>query len=179
MDITNGARGTVVNIVLNPDEPPLGESSITTLKHLPQCVLVKLNCTRAACLDGLDDGVILIFLAKSSMQITLGKKVKTVTRFQYPITATYCFTDYCSQGQTIPHVVIDIASPPSGKLSLFNLYVVLSRSSGQETVRLLQDFDDDIFLEVHKLELTLEDEWLDALDKTMKLWWQRLSQVDS
>jgi len=109
----------------------------------------------------------------------LGKKTRTVTRFQYPITAAYCFTDYRSQGQTIPHVVIDIASPPSSKLSLFNLYVALSRSSGWETIRLLQDFDDDIFLVVHEPELTLEDERLDALDKTTKLWWQRSSQVDS
>ena len=38
LDITNGARGTVVDIVLNPEEPPLGDSSIIALKHLPQCV---------------------------------------------------------------------------------------------------------------------------------------------
>ena len=137
LDITNGARGTVVDIVLNPEEPPLGDSSIIALKHLPQCVLVKLNRTRATRLDGLDDGVIPIFPAKSSMQITLAKKGKTVTRFQYPITAAYSFTDYRSQGQTIPRVIVDIASPPSGKLSLFNLYVALSRSSGRETIRLL------------------------------------------
>ena len=179
LDITNGARGTVVDIILDPDEPTLGDSSIITLKHLPQCVLVKLNRTRAARLTGLEDGVIPIFPAKSSMQIILGKKTKNVTRFQYPITAAYCFTDYRSQGQTIPRVIIDIASPPSGKLSLFNLYVALLRSSGRETVRLLRDFDDDIFLEVHEPELTLEDERLDALDNMTKLWWQRMSQVDS
>ncbi|KAF8572560.1 hypothetical protein K439DRAFT_1378246 [Ramaria rubella] len=49
----------------------------------------------------------------------------------------YAFTDYRSQGQTIPNVIVDIGTPPSGgKLSMFNLYVALSRSSGQETVRL-------------------------------------------
>ena len=40
---------------------------------------------------------------------------------------------------------------------------------------MLQEFDDDIFLEVHEPELILEDEWLDKLDETTKLWWQRLS----
>ena len=129
-DITNGARGIIVDIILSPEEPPLGDTSIITLKHLPQCVLVKLARTRAARLDGLNNGVVPIFPAKSSMQITLAKKAKTVTCFQYPIMATYCFTDYRSQGQTISHVTVDIASPPSGKLSLFNLYVALSRSSG-------------------------------------------------
>ena len=179
LDITNGARGTVVDIVLNPEEPPLGDSSIIALKHLPQCVLVKLNRMCTTRLDGLDDGVIPIFPAKSSMQITLAKKGKTVTRFQYPVTAAYSFTNYRSQGQTIPRVIVDIAFPPSGKLSLFNLYVALSRSSGRETIRLLRDFDDDIFLEVHKPELTLEDERLDGLDSTTKLWWQKLIEPSS
>ena len=45
LGITHGAR------------PPLGESSIITPEHLLQCVLVKLNRTRAARLDGLDDGI--------------------------------------------------------------------------------------------------------------------------
>jgi len=53
--------------------------------------------------------------------------------------------NYRSQGQTIPYVIIVIASPPSGKLSLFNLYVALSGSFGRETIRLLGEFDDDIF----------------------------------
>jgi hypothetical protein len=175
LDITNGARGTVVDIILNPEEPPLGDASIVQLKHLPQCVLVKLNRTRATRLDALDDGVIPIFPAKSSMQILLDRKTKTITRFQYPITAAYCFTDYRSQGQTIPHVIVDIASPPTGKLSLFNLYVALSRSSGRETIRLLREFDDEIFLEAHEPELVLEDERLDDLDRTTKVWWQRIS----
>jgi len=175
LDITNGARGIVVDIILNPEEPPLEDGSIITLKYLPQCVLVKLSRTRAARLDGLDDGVIPIFPAKSSMQVTLGRKTKTVTRFQYPITAAYCFTDYRAQGQTIPRVIVDIASPPSGKLSLFNLYVALSRSSGRETIRLLRDFDDEIFLEAHEPELVLEDERLDDLDGTTKLWWQEIN----
>ena len=174
LDITNGARGTIVDIMLNSEEPALEDGPIVTLKYLPQCVLVKLGHTRAARLDGLDDGVIPIFPAKSSMQIVRERKTKTVTRLQYPITAAYCFTDYRSQGQTIPRVIIDIASPPSGKLSLFNLYVALSRSSGQETIRLLRDFDDEIFLEAHEPELVLEDERLDTLDATTKDWWQEL-----
>ena len=37
--------------------------------------------------------------------------------------AAYAFTDFRSQGQTINQVIIDIAPPPRGTLSLFNLYV--------------------------------------------------------
>ena len=174
LDITNGARGTIVDIILDPEEPPLGGSAVHTLKHLPQCVLVKLNRTRAARLDGLEEGVVPIFPAKSSMQILVERKTRTVARSQYPITAAYCFTDYRSQGQTIPHVIVDIASPPSGKLSLFNLYVALSRSSGRESIRLLREFDDEIFLESHEPELVLEDERLDELDNATKVWWQKI-----
>ncbi|KAF8195698.1 hypothetical protein K438DRAFT_1586944 [Mycena galopus ATCC 62051] len=66
----------------------------------------------------------------------------------------YAFTDYRSQGQTIGHVLVDIASPPSGKLSLFNLYVALSRSSA-------------------------EDDRLEGLNEQTKRWWQEMSQSNN
>ncbi|KAI6002070.1 hypothetical protein EDD15DRAFT_2157991 [Pisolithus albus] len=50
------------------------------------------------------------------------------------MTAAYAFTDYRSQGQTLPCVIADIATPPSGGLNLFNLYVALSRSSGRSSI---------------------------------------------
>ncbi|KAG1836487.1 hypothetical protein F4604DRAFT_1519928, partial [Suillus subluteus] len=46
LDITNGARGTIVDIILHPDEPPISNESSVTLKHLPAYILVKLNRTR-------------------------------------------------------------------------------------------------------------------------------------
>jgi hypothetical protein len=45
--------------------------------------------------------------------------------------------------------LVDIVSPPTGKLSFFNLYVALSWSSGQETICLLRDFDDQLFTQAH------------------------------
>jgi len=50
LDIMNGACGIVVGILLHRDEPPLEDGSIVTLKFLPECVLVKLDRTRAAAL---------------------------------------------------------------------------------------------------------------------------------
>jgi len=64
------------------------------------------------------------------MQVQVHGKARTVTRTQFPMTGAYSFTDYHAQGQTIPYVVVDIASPPSSWMSLLNLYVALSRSSG-------------------------------------------------
>ncbi|KAI5996634.1 hypothetical protein EDC04DRAFT_3125766 [Pisolithus marmoratus] len=47
-------------------------------------------------------------------------------------TSAYAFTDYRSQGQTIPYEVVNTAKPPSGaaKSVQFQSYVALSRSPG-------------------------------------------------
>ena len=87
--------------------------------------------------------------------------------------AAYAFTDYRSQGQTIPYVVVDIATPPTGGLSLFNLYVALSRSSGKETIRLLRDFDAKVFQASHSAQLLAEDNRLRELNTEMKERWER------
>ncbi|KAJ3729826.1 hypothetical protein C8R42DRAFT_570361 [Lentinula raphanica] len=71
---------------------------------------------------------------------------RTVKRKQFPLTLAYAFTDYRAQGQTIVPVIIDIASPPTGALNLFNIYVALSRSSGRDSIQLLRDFDPTISL---------------------------------
>ncbi|KAI0250296.1 hypothetical protein BJV78DRAFT_1128109, partial [Lactifluus subvellereus] len=84
------------------------------------------------------------------------------------ITPAYAFTDYRSQGQTISHVIVDLAAPPSGSLSLFNVYIALSRSSGRSTIRLLRDFDDHLFTQAFEPELLQEDERLEALDRKME-----------
>ncbi|KAJ7309974.1 hypothetical protein DFH08DRAFT_719085, partial [Mycena albidolilacea] len=66
----------------------------------------------------------------------------------------YAFTDYRSQGQTIPYVLVDIASPLTGKLSLFNLYVALSRT--------------------HDPMLLAEDDRLEDLNKLTMRWWREM-----
>jgi len=79
------------------------------------------------------------------------------------VTAAYAFTDYRSQGQTLPYVIIDIASP-TGTLSLFNLYALLSGSSGRASISLLRDFDDKLFMASHDPALVDENERLESLN---------------
>ena len=128
-------------------------------------------------LEGLDEGVIPVQVATCNFQIKVqqvgGKYVKrSVCRRQFPMTLAYAFTDYRSQGQTIPFVMVDIATPPTGGLSLFNLYVALSRSSGRLTIRLLRDFDNTTFMQLHSASLLQEDDRLDKLDALTKSWWR-------
>jgi ATP-dependent exoDNAse (exonuclease V) alpha subunit len=68
-----------------------------------------------------------------------------IQRSQYAMMAGYAFTDYKSQGQTIKNMIIDIGKPPTRSLSPFSVYVALSRSRGRDTIRLLRDFDPNLF----------------------------------
>ena len=76
---------------------------------------------------------------KDSREMTDIPCKKTVRRTgQFPITAVpYAFTDYCSQGQTLPYFIVDIAYPPSSTLNLFNLYAALSRSSQRVSIGMI------------------------------------------
>ena len=130
---------------------------------------------RVAALPGLGEGVIPIQRISTRTQIRIGGKSWTVTCTQFPITGAYSFTNYCAQGQTIPYVIIDITSPPTSGLSLFNLYVALSHSSGRDMIRLLRDFDDGMFLQAHVPELLEEDEQLGGLDLITRRWWDKMS----
>lgn len=186
LDVANGARGEIVDIILDPDEPPIGDDPIVHLQKLPSYVLVKLTRTRATRLEGLDEAVIPVEMTTTSMRITMrttgGKSIThTVQRRQYPMTAAYAFTDYRSQGQTIPYVIVDIAPVPHGRLSLFNLYVALSRSSGRDTIRLLRDFDENDFKQAHDPHLLIEDDRLEELNRITSIWWERMrrSREDS
>ncbi|EPQ59432.1 hypothetical protein GLOTRDRAFT_35056, partial [Gloeophyllum trabeum ATCC 11539] len=78
--------------------------------------------------------------------------------------------------QTIPFLIADIAKPPTGKLSLFNSYVTLSRSHGEDNIRLLRDFDDDIFKQARDPFLIQEDARLERLDQRTKEWWMEMRQ---
>lgn len=90
------------------------------------------------------------------------------------MTAAYAFTDYRAQSQTIPYVIVDIGRVPSGRLSLFNVYVALSRSAGRDSIRLLREFEDDTFLQAHKPPVLEEDDRLECLDVNTKMWWDRI-----
>ena len=82
--------------------------------------------------------------------------------------------DYCSQGQTITYVLVNIAPPPKDTLSLFNLYVALSRSSGRDTTfRLLCDFDDEHVQEIPQPSIVVRSqlEQLEKMNSETEAWY--------
>ncbi|KAJ7126928.1 hypothetical protein C8R44DRAFT_912226 [Mycena epipterygia] len=102
------------------------------------------------------------------IEIAIGMKV--MVRRQFAKKGAYGFTKY-----TIPYILVDIAAPPTGGLSLFNLYVAaLSRSSDRETIHLLRDFDDELFMKSHYPMLLAEDGGLKALNEQTERWWDEM-----
>ncbi len=121
--------------------------------------------------------VIPIFPIDQSFQILMQSvcegeaKTKTVKWCQLPLMESYTLTNYWSQGQTIPHIIVNIGAVPYGKLTPFNVYVALSCSSGWESIHLLQDFDDSLFTTTPCIVLEEEDKWLEMLDwETYDAW---------
>ena len=85
LDVTNGARGKIVNIILHPDEPPIDENEpVVYLQYIPAYIFIKLSHTRASRLEGLEDVVILVEAASTSMKISIrvcgGKTVSCTVR---------------------------------------------------------------------------------------------------
>lgn len=172
VDLANGTRGTIVDIILDPRDQFTQmdkETGITTLCYPPAMVLFKPLHETTIHLPGLPAGVIPLFPVEASFHIHDERGVTTkVTRRQYPITPGYAFTDFKSQGQTIEKVIIDLAKPPIGAINPFNAYVALSRGRGQNSIRLLRDFDTALFTEHPSEELRVEDKRLHQLDVETK-----------
>ncbi len=127
LHIANGSRGEIVAIKHDQNEKPYSPNEdVVTLTEVPAYILVKMQNTKIAALPGLQEGVIPLLALERTFQIVDGKKKKTVTRKQLPVTPSYAFTDYWSQGQTINNAIVDIATPPCGGLTAFNIYVSLS-----------------------------------------------------
>ena len=178
LDITNGAWWENVDIILHPNEPPIGNLPVIQIQDMPSYIW-------ATPLEGLQDSVIPIEPAITTYHIKIQQDKghttvqKTVWQRQFPMRVAYIFTDYHSQGQTLPYVIIDITLPPTGMLSLFNLYIALSRSSGRASIRLLHDFDDKLFMASHDLALVDEDERLEKLNIETKLWYEQMVEIDT
>ncbi|KIN98995.1 hypothetical protein M404DRAFT_156256 [Pisolithus tinctorius Marx 270] len=171
--MANGARGHIVDIVLDPREcvQPSPSHQIV-LQYPPAFVLLEMKHTKAGSLPGLPSGVLPVTPLSRTFTITMTSGSKcTVTRIQLPITPAFAFTDYRAQAQTIEYCIVDIGSPPTGKITPFNAYVALSRSRGQENIRLLRDFDERLFTQHPCEHLRNEDRRLERMDGATEAWW--------
>ena len=173
-DIANGTRGKIQDIILDEREDLLlpDEDGAIRLKYPPAMLLFKPDKKTNRTFPGLPPGVIPLTPSLAPFTVTgrTGEKFKA-NRRQYAMTAGYAFTDYKSQGQTIEYVIIDIGKPPTGSLSPFSIYVALSRSRGRDTIRLLRDFDPNLFQNHPSEALRSEMKRLEHLNEITKREW--------
>jgi hypothetical protein len=172
-DLTNGTRGQVAEIVLDSREDQMqrdDETGFTHLRYPPAMVMFKPDKACLTRFDGVPNGLIPIFPTTQKFNIKQqGEAPTRLKRRQLAIVASYAFTDYKSQGQTIEQVIIDLAKPPTGSLSPFSAYVALSRNRGRKSIRLLRDFDDELFTKHPSEMLRDEDERLEGCDAATRL----------
>ena len=114
LDVANGTRGQVVDIVVDAREEISASNTQTkVLQYPPVYILIRMLHTKADALNGLESGILPITpLTKTFSVVTASSKKITVTCQQLPITPAYAFTDYRSQAQTIEHCIVDLATPP-------------------------------------------------------------------
>jgi hypothetical protein len=69
--------------------------------------------------------------------------------------------------------IIDIRKPLTGSLSPFAVDVALSRSWGRDTIRLLRDFDDEMFQHHPSEALRLDMERMEAVNRATRDQWEK------
>ena len=165
VDLANGSRGLISDIILDSREILPDDTSTTIyLTYPPAAILFRPFTDKTIKLPGLDRGTIPVFPTHKTFSLDGEKKTK-IDRWQFPITPAYAFTDFKSQGQTMECVIADIGKPPSGALSPFDVYVTLSRSRGRPSIRLLRDFEERLFTTHPSEELQKEDARLGLLEE--------------
>ncbi|KLO08413.1 hypothetical protein SCHPADRAFT_835367 [Schizopora paradoxa] len=96
------------------------------------------------------------------------------------MTGAYAFTDYRSQGQTVPYVIVDIGPPPTNTISPFGAYVALSRSHGSQNIRLLRPFNKSLFQTHPSQELReAEAKLMELAKETKDIWDAKLQSLRS
>ena len=168
-DIANGTRGTIQDIVLDHREISIevNDDGIVKLTYPPAMIFFKPDTPSSISSAFQDtrvkkrlrtlDGNVPLTPSTSTFKIkTPDGQESTIVRRQFALTGSYAFTDIKSQGQTIEVVLVDLRNPLSGKLSPFSAYVALSRSRGRDTIRLLSDFDEDLFCTHPNPDLAVE-----------------------
>jgi hypothetical protein len=171
-NLSNGSRGRISHISLDPREAPISSSAIAEkqciLRYPPALIILELDFCDISPLPGLKPKQVPLVPMESKFTIGSHPSLR-VTRRQLPLSAAYAFTDFKSQGQTIDHIVVDIGKTSNFALSPFNAYVALSRSRGRDSIRLLRDFEDDLFTRHPSEYLRVEDERIEDLSKQTEI----------
>jgi hypothetical protein len=83
LDVANGARGEVAEIVLDECESNFSSTNaVVELRYLPTYVLIKLKHTKAKVLENLDSGVLPLVPIQQTFHIMIGGHKEVATWMQ-------------------------------------------------------------------------------------------------
>ncbi|QRV78090.1 hypothetical protein RhiJN_06105 [Ceratobasidium sp. AG-Ba] len=97
LDVANGSQGVVIGLILDrrEDEEAIKQGSEVQLCYPTECVLIRLDRTKAVKIGSLDECVVPIFPMERRFDIPQRKsKTLRATRRQIPISFACTFTDY-------------------------------------------------------------------------------------
>jgi hypothetical protein len=124
--IVNGAEGTLVEVKYSEDAQGRRYARCAYV-HVEGCGLQS---------PGLPKDVVPILPVRTSFVYQGRFKSYTISREQLPILPAYSYTDYKSQGRTLPVAIVDIESG----YTLQNVYVMLSRCTSLDNLAIAHSF---------------------------------------
>jgi hypothetical protein len=110
--------------------------------------------------------------------MTIKEKVKSPKEFgtealfsrtQTPLTSAFALSDYRVQSQSLNLFIPDLKKPPTGKLHLENIYVILSRATSWDNMAILRPFEDSILQSQPDDSLIAYDEYLQTRNEMTKI----------
>ena len=126
-NLANSLHRIITDIILHPEENIIPDANNKVyLQHPPVAILFSLFEGGNIQIPGLPKGVIPILPSCDTFSLGGSHRIM-VHRLQLAITVAYAFTDYKALGQTMECIIVDLAKPPLGALTRFNVYVALSQ----------------------------------------------------
>ncbi len=129
-DLANGTRGTIEDLILNPQEQPPqpDEDNIINLMYPPALILFwPLNQENVPTFEGLGAGLLPIVPLEVTFPVKQKKqKQYTIYHQKFALMAAYSFTHHKGQGQTLDYVIVNLTDPPKHSLDAFHAYIALS-----------------------------------------------------
>jgi PIF1-like helicase len=100
---------------------------------------------------------------------------RTFVRTQIPSTPGFSMSDYRVQGRGISRkFILDLRRPPTGRLDLQNIYVMLSRMVNWEDLAILRPYQDDIFDIPVNTKYVDYEKYLKERDRETRNWYESL-----
>lgn len=156
-----GLVGSLVPISFSIPVSSHMERNGLSLRGNFRCVALSNSRARAGKLPGLERGAIPIKRVSCAIPIRVGTVVRTRPLLWGPTPSQNKHSVHKERRFRMP---LSTSLLPPRENCPYPIYEALLQSSGRNSLRLLRDFDDDMFLQSHEVEMIEEDKRLETLN---------------